>query len=223
MIKTLDMIRQRGAAAAASNYQLTSEPAKRCREAMKEDLKERREAVLAEAAESVRNIGNTSRDFANRKTKLTALQRPGGTISSSRRVMEKIIYDFYLELFDSQVHLPPLYLRKDGYCEQAEFRKGFSKIDHIHMVTRLIEVSREYKTPLCLTFIDLRKTFGTVETEAILEALGSNCVLGQYIRIIRELYGNFTTRISSFYNDITIRQERGSLRHCAVETIHRHS
>ncbi|XGW34381.1 hypothetical protein V3C99_018337, partial [Haemonchus contortus] len=58
-------------------------------------------------------------------------------------------------------------------CEQAGFRRGFSTIDHIHTVTRLIEVSREYKMPLCLTFIDLKKAFDTVETEAVIEALGN--------------------------------------------------
>ncbi|EYC25257.1 hypothetical protein Y032_0012g1787 [Ancylostoma ceylanicum] len=94
-------------------------------------------------------------------------------------------------------------------CEQAGFRKGFSTIDHIHTVTRLIEVSREYKMPLCLTFIDLKKAFDTVETEAVLEALGNQGVPTQYIRIFRELYSNFTTRISPFYDDITIDVRRG--------------
>ncbi|EYC29625.1 hypothetical protein Y032_0006g3080 [Ancylostoma ceylanicum] len=59
---------------------------------------------------------------------------------------------------------------------------------------------------LCLTFIDLKKAFDTVETEAVLEALG---VPTQYIRIFRELYSNFTTRISPFYDDITIDVRRG--------------
>ncbi|KAE9412328.1 hypothetical protein Angca_004700, partial [Angiostrongylus cantonensis] len=39
-------------------------------------------------------------------------------------------------------------------CEQAGFRKGFSTIDHIRTIARLNEPSREYKRPLCLTFID---------------------------------------------------------------------
>ncbi|EYC38674.1 hypothetical protein Y032_0702g1657 [Ancylostoma ceylanicum] len=318
--ETLELIHQRGTARAAGNYQLTSELARRCREAIKEDLKERRAAVLAEAAEAGRSIRNTRRDFANRKTKMTALRRPDGTITSSRRVMEKVIYDFYSDLFDSHVHLPPCHLREDEYvipsvlpsevrhaiksvknrtapgpdrirpehlknlptalvntlarlftrylseckvpsqwktsrtvllykkgdpqdignyrpicllsvvyklftrvilnriertldegqpCEQAGFRKGFSTIDHIHTVTRLIEVSREYKMPLCLTFIDLKKAFDTVETEAVLEALGNQGVPTQYIRIFRELYSNFTTRISPFYDDITIDVRRG--------------
>ncbi|XGW34758.1 hypothetical protein V3C99_018630 [Haemonchus contortus] len=80
-------------------------------------------------------------------------------------------------------------------CEQAGFRRGFSSIDHIHTVTRLIEVSREYKMPLCLTFIDSKKAFNTVETEAVIEALDNHGVPTQYIRMLRELYDNFMTRI----------------------------
>ncbi|KIH55843.1 hypothetical protein ANCDUO_13989, partial [Ancylostoma duodenale] len=67
--ETLELIRQHGAARAAGNYQLTSELAKRCREAIKEDLKERLAAVLGEAAEAGKSIRNTRRDLANRKAK----------------------------------------------------------------------------------------------------------------------------------------------------------
>ncbi|EYC24770.1 hypothetical protein Y032_0013g2100 [Ancylostoma ceylanicum] len=113
--ETLELIRQCGAAKAAGNYQLTSELARRCREAIKEDLKERRAAVLAEAAEAGRSIRNTRRDFANRKAKMTALRRPDGAITSSRRAIEKVVYDFQSDLFDSHVHLPPYHLREDEY------------------------------------------------------------------------------------------------------------
>ncbi|KIH50780.1 hypothetical protein ANCDUO_19138, partial [Ancylostoma duodenale] len=74
--ESLKLIRQRGVARAAGNYQLTSELANRCREVIKEDLKERRAAVLAEAAEAGQSIRNARRDFSNRKTKMTALRRP---------------------------------------------------------------------------------------------------------------------------------------------------
>ncbi|KAE9421035.1 hypothetical protein Angca_002157, partial [Angiostrongylus cantonensis] len=67
-------------------------------------------------------------------------------------------------------------------CEQAGFRKGFSTMDHIHTITRLIEVSREYKRPLCLTFIDLGKAFDSIEIEAVMEALSSQRVPTQYIK-----------------------------------------
>ncbi|EPB78106.1 hypothetical protein ANCCEY_02828 [Ancylostoma ceylanicum] len=46
---------------------------------------------------------------------MTPLRLPDGTITSSRRVMEKVIYDFYSDLFDNHVHLPPCHLRENGY------------------------------------------------------------------------------------------------------------
>ncbi|XGW13392.1 hypothetical protein V3C99_000039 [Haemonchus contortus] len=222
---------------------------------------------------------------------MTSLRRPDGTVTASRRAMEKIIDDFYSDLFESHVYLPTHHLRQDEYiaplvlpseirhtitsmtnctapgpdrikpehlesippvtiktlarlftrvgkifdegqpCEQAGFRRGFSTIGHIHTLTGLIEVSREYKMPLCLTFIDLKKAFDTVETEAVIEALGNQGVPTKYIRMLRELYDNFTTRISLFYKEVIIDVERG-VRHgdtispklfsAALENIMRH-
>ncbi|KAE9416687.1 hypothetical protein Angca_009940, partial [Angiostrongylus cantonensis] len=94
-------------------------------------------------------------------------------------------------------------------CEQAGFRKEFSTMDHIHTLTRLIEVSREYKRPLCLTFIDLEKAFNSNEIEAVMEALGSREVPTQFVKILRELYNNFSTKISPFYNDVNVDVKRG--------------
>ncbi|KAK6735800.1 hypothetical protein RB195_018816 [Necator americanus] len=113
-LETLELIRQRGAARAAGNQELTSELARLCREAIKEDLKERRAELLAEAAEAGKSIRYARRDFASRKTRMTALRNPKGTAIASRRGREKIIYDFYSDLFDSHVHLPPHHLREDG-------------------------------------------------------------------------------------------------------------
>ncbi|KAK6756344.1 hypothetical protein RB195_014635 [Necator americanus] len=50
--ETLELICKRGAARAARNQELTSELARLCREAIKEDLKERRAEALADAAEA---------------------------------------------------------------------------------------------------------------------------------------------------------------------------
>ncbi|KAK6764697.1 hypothetical protein RB195_024864 [Necator americanus] len=294
--ETLELIRQRGAARAAGNQELTSELARLCREAIKEALKERRAEMLAEAAEAGKSIRYARPDFASRKTRMTALQNPKGTTIASRRGMEKIIYDFYFDLFDSHVHLPPHHLREDGQvipevlpseirhaimshsstpwrftrylseckvlkqsktsktvllykkedphdignyrpicllsiiyklftrvilnriekvldegqpCEQAGFRKGFSTIDHIHTVSKLIEVSREYKMPLRLTFIELKKAFDLVETEAVMEVLSKQGVPTQYMKVLREWYSNFTIRVSPFYKNIIIDVKRG--------------
>ncbi|EPB72194.1 hypothetical protein ANCCEY_08706 [Ancylostoma ceylanicum] len=46
---------------------------------------------------------------------MTALRRPDGTISSSRRVMKNVTWEFYSDLFDSHVHLPQCHFRKDEY------------------------------------------------------------------------------------------------------------
>nr|CDJ89596.1 RNA-directed DNA polymerase (reverse transcriptase) domain containing protein [Haemonchus contortus]CDJ89617.1 RNA-directed DNA polymerase (reverse transcriptase) domain containing protein [Haemonchus contortus] len=97
-------------------------------------------------------------------------------------------------------------------CQQAGFRRGFSTIDHIHTLTRLIEVSRDYKMPLCLTFIDLKKAFDTVETEAVIEALGNQCSYSIYKDAscaLREHELNFTTKISPFYKEVIINVKRG--------------
>ncbi|KAK6748736.1 hypothetical protein RB195_001388 [Necator americanus] len=63
--------------------------------------------------------------------------------------------------------------------------------------------------PLRLTFIDLKKAFDTVETEAVMEALDNQGVLTPYIKILRELYSNFTTKISPLYNDVIVDVKRG--------------
>nr|CDJ89444.1 RNA-directed DNA polymerase (reverse transcriptase) domain containing protein [Haemonchus contortus] len=85
--------------------------------------------------------------------------------------------------------------------------------------------------PLCLTFIDLKKAFDTVETEAVIDALGNQDVPTQYIRMLRELYDNFTTRISPFYKEVIINVKRGvrqgdtispKLFSAALENIMRH-
>ncbi|KAE9414979.1 hypothetical protein Angca_003702, partial [Angiostrongylus cantonensis] len=68
---------------------------------------------------------------------------------------------------------------------------------------------REYRRPLCLIFIDLKKAFGSIEIESITKSVYSQGVSTQYIKILREMYKNFTTRTSPFYNDINIDVKRG--------------
>ncbi|KAK6757996.1 hypothetical protein RB195_015677 [Necator americanus] len=155
---------------------------KRHLKAIKEDLKEGRAEVLAEAAEARRSIRYARRDFASRKTRMTALRNPEGTTIASRREMEEIMYDFFFDLCGRSARPIEKVLDEGQQCEQAGFRKGFSRINHIHTVSKLIEVSREYKMPLCLTFIDLKKAFDSVETEAVEEALDNQGVPTQFIK-----------------------------------------
>uniref|UniRef100_A0A7I4YVS2 Reverse transcriptase domain-containing protein n=1 Tax=Haemonchus contortus TaxID=6289 RepID=A0A7I4YVS2_HAECO len=49
------------------------------------------------------------------------------------------------------------------------------------------------------------------EQETVIEALGNQSVPTQYIKMLRELYDNFTTRISPFYKDIIINVKRDDI------------
>ncbi|KAE9413407.1 hypothetical protein Angca_009353, partial [Angiostrongylus cantonensis] len=94
-------------------------------------------------------------------------------------------------------------------CKQEGFREGFSAIDHIHTITRLTEVLREDKRPLCLTFIESQRTFDSIEIEAVMETLESQGVCTQNVEIFEELYKNFTIKISLLYNYINVDVNRG--------------
>nr|CDJ82533.1 RNA-directed DNA polymerase (reverse transcriptase) domain containing protein [Haemonchus contortus] len=275
---------------------------------------------MDEAAEAGKSIRKARRSSVNYKTKMTSPRRPDGTVTASRRAMEKVIYDFYSDLFDSHVYLPTHHLKQDGYIAPSvlpfEIRHAITsmrncmapgpdkiKPEHLkslppvivrtlaRLFTRYLsecKVPTSWKTsetvllykkgdpddignyrPICLlsviyklftrvilnrigrildegqsaskqafgegsaqsiistllhdslkyrestkcryvlTFIDLKKASGTVETEAVVEALGNQRVPTQYIRMLRELYDNFMTRISPFYKEVIINVKRG--------------
>ncbi|KAK6761513.1 hypothetical protein RB195_022543 [Necator americanus] len=79
-----------------------------------------------------------------------------------------VIYKLFIRVILNRIERT---LEEGQPREQAGFRKEFTPIDHIHTVSKLIEISREYKMLLYLTFIDLKKAFGTVETDEVMEAL----------------------------------------------------
>ncbi|KAK6748172.1 hypothetical protein RB195_001036 [Necator americanus] len=61
-------------------------------------------------------------------------------------------------------------------------RRDFAIRLTAYTISHLIEISREYKVPLRLTSIDLKKAFDTVETEAAMEALENQGVPTPYIK-----------------------------------------
>ncbi|KAK6727232.1 hypothetical protein RB195_005129 [Necator americanus] len=112
--KTLELIRQRGVARAARNQELTSELAGLCREAIKEHLRKR------EKQNCWLTLQRRDRTFTTPVgtlpiTTMTALRTLDGTPTALRRGIEKVIHDFYSDLFDSHVHLPPRHLMEDGH------------------------------------------------------------------------------------------------------------
>ncbi|VDM51749.1 unnamed protein product [Angiostrongylus costaricensis] len=55
------------------------------------------------------------RSFANYKTKMIAFRRPDGTVTASRNAIEKIIHEYYSDLFLNHVHLPSYEIKEDRY------------------------------------------------------------------------------------------------------------
>ncbi|KAK6763290.1 hypothetical protein RB195_023845 [Necator americanus] len=106
------------------------------------------------------------------KTSRTVLFYKNGDpqdISSYRPIcLLSVIYKLFTRVILNRIERT---LDEGQPCEHAGFRKGFTTIDHIHTVSKLTEVSREYKMPLCFNFIDLKKVFDTVETETDLDTL----------------------------------------------------
>ncbi|KAE9412128.1 hypothetical protein Angca_007944, partial [Angiostrongylus cantonensis] len=140
-------------------------------------------------------------------SKTVLLFRKGHDIGNYRPIcLLCVVYKIFTRVILNSIDRT---LNEGDPCEQAGFRKGFSTMDHIHTLTWLTEVSREYEIPLCLTFIDIENAFDSIEIEAVMEALGSHEVPTQYVKILRELYKNFTTKISPFYNDINVDVKRG--------------
>ncbi|VDO67245.1 unnamed protein product [Heligmosomoides polygyrus] len=100
--------------------------------------------------------------------------------------------------------------RKAGRCHEF-VRRQFAQSPRLERRHRhkYIEETREYTLPVCLTFIDRKKAFDSVETAAVVEALLTQDAPTQYISVFRELYSGFTTKISPFYNDVVIDVKRG--------------
>ncbi|KAK6742176.1 hypothetical protein RB195_009817 [Necator americanus] len=79
--------------------------------------------------------------------------------------------------------------------EQAGFGQGFSCLDHIQTVSRVIEV---------LTFVDYEKAFDSVYTNATLSALVDQGVDSSYVRTLANCYDRCTTRIQLFHRPLTV-------------------
>ena len=68
--------------------------------------------------------------------------------------------------------------------EQASSRSGFSTIDDIQVISQLHEKADEYKTPLCLAFVDYEKAFESIEFNPLVEALQNQGIEAVYITIL---------------------------------------
>lgn len=79
--------------------------------------------------------------------------------------------------------------------EQAGFRKGYSTIDHIQVVSTIINKYREYHKTLYVGFIDYAKAFDSLEHSSIWMALRQNGIEEGYIQIIKNIYASSSAKI----------------------------
>ncbi|VDM59681.1 unnamed protein product [Angiostrongylus costaricensis] len=144
--ETLKLIRQRGIARAEGNCERTSELAKQCRQAIKEDLREK-SSSNDRSYRGWESIRIAHRSFANYRTKMIALRRPDGTVTSSKKAVEKIIHEYYSDLFDSYVHLPSYELNEDGYVVPpilpSEIRHAISSVKNRTALGREINMMND--------------------------------------------------------------------------------
>ncbi|EYC29319.1 hypothetical protein Y032_0006g2912 [Ancylostoma ceylanicum] len=91
----------------------------------------------------------------------------------------------------------------------SRFRKNFSCMDRQQAVTQLIEMSREYQLPPVLVFVDCKKAFDSVETNAVLNALAHAGVPSVYIRLLKQCFSDNSAIIQLFDRKLKILIERG--------------
>ncbi|VDM63418.1 unnamed protein product [Angiostrongylus costaricensis] len=117
----------------SSRYRLlTFGLTKQYRQAIKVNLKERREAVMVEATEAGKSICKDYRSFTNYMMMMIAFRRAHGTVSACRKATEKITHEYYSDLFDCHVHLPSYEIKEDEYVVplvlSSEIRHAISSV-----------------------------------------------------------------------------------------------
>ncbi|KAK6734753.1 hypothetical protein RB195_018132 [Necator americanus] len=125
-------------------------------------------------------------------------------ISNYSSILQSVIYRLFTRVILNRIERT---LDEGQPYEQAGFRKESSTTGHVHTLSKLIELSREYKMSLCLTFIDLKKASDSLETEAVIKALGNQGVPTPYIAILLQLLRGLE------WDDMGVSVDDGHLHH----------
>ena len=99
--------------------------------------------------------------------------------------------------------------RLDYQWEQAGFRKGYSTIDHLHVVNQLQEKTHKYQLPLYMAFVDYKKAFDNIEHQFLLNSLSSQGTNKTYINFIKHLYSNAKSVVRTEIDSKCFRFRRG--------------
>ena len=83
---------------------------------------------------------------------------------------------------------------ENQHPEQTAYRKGYSLVDYLHTVTRILEKTNEYRIPMYTAFVDYEKAFNFIKHGAVFSALEKHVVPSKYINIIKETYKGGTAQ-----------------------------
>ncbi|VDP04511.1 unnamed protein product [Heligmosomoides polygyrus] len=134
---------------------------------------------------------------------MTALRRPDGTVTSSRRTMEKVIHDFYSDFYFSSIAM--------STCSHAIFRRMDTKPKTTETIRRT-----DHNELFIIGAKVYRKNIGgvgflrsTLEVNAILNALVHAGIPSPYIRLLDEFFSNTSTTIQLFDRKLKILIAKG--------------
>ena len=71
---------------------------------------------------------------------------------------------------------------------QCGFIKVWSTVDQIWLTRQVVERAAEYHIPMYLCFVDLIKSYNSVDCAALLAVSRSFCVINQLVNLAGELY-----------------------------------
>ena len=98
--------------------------------------------------------------------------------------------------------------------EQAEFRKGYSTIDHMFNLKCLVDLNlHRKKKQLFCAFISYRKAFDSVNRIALWQKLIQQNINGKMLRVVHSMYNNTISRVRQnsklsnyFFTNVGVRQ-----------------
>lgn len=79
--------------------------------------------------------------------------------------------------------------------EQAGFRAGRSTIDHLFVLTQIVEKKIAYNQEVHLLFVDLKKAYDSIPLVKLWEALQHTNINAETIKAIKSLYNGARTQI----------------------------
>lgn len=110
--------------------------------------------------------------------------RPISLMSNIYKIFSKILLNRVTKILD-----------ENQPREQAGFRKSFSTMDHIHVVSQIIEKTNEYNRTLYMCFIDFTKAFDSLNYREIWQSLRQQGVEERYIALLYNIYSNNSAKV----------------------------